>query len=114
MLLKEQTESTTFTSFTGVVAAYKDDLLTPQMAEKMVEVLVRLTTSIRQEFRGDEEWQRISDVAYPQPTMLNGQNKLPEKAQKPRRNMVVLMDQSNNEHDDDARSTGLGAKAENP
>lgn len=55
MVLKDQTEPTTFTSFFEMIAAYESDLLTPQLAKKIVEEgLVKLTTSIRQDFEAPQ------------------------------------------------------------
>ncbi|KAI4231008.1 MAG: hypothetical protein LQ349_005892 [Xanthoria aureola] len=68
VVLKDQTEATTLASFGEVTAAYEADQLTPQIAKKLViEVLTRLTTSIRNEFDADVEWQRIAGVAYSSP-----------------------------------------------
>ena len=70
IVLKDGTEPTVFTSFGEVVEAYEADRLTPQIAKKIVEEgLVELTTSIREDFEADEEWQHIADAAYPQPAV---------------------------------------------
>ena len=64
--LKDQTEPTVFHSFADVIKAYEADLLSPQLAKKIVQDdLILLTASIRQEFEQDEEWQALSRTAYP-------------------------------------------------
>lgn len=69
--LKDQTEPTIFRSFAEVAEAYAADHLTPQLAKHVVEEsLIKLTTSIRSQFEMDEEWQRISDAAYSNLTVL--------------------------------------------
>ena len=56
VVLKGQAEATTFKSFAQLVEACEADLLTPQLAKKIVEEgLVKLTTSIRQDFEANEE-----------------------------------------------------------
>ena len=69
--LKDETEQTIFRSFGDVAEAYAADRLTPQSAKRVVEEgLIRLTTSIRDQFETDEEWQRIAEAAYSAPTTL--------------------------------------------
>ncbi|CAD6571739.1 MAG: hypothetical protein ASARMPRED_004773 [Alectoria sarmentosa] len=88
VILKDQTEPTIFRSFAEVTEAYAADCLTPQLAKKVVEEsLVKLTTSIRQHFETDKEWQRIADAAYSNLTVPPGgqdtrkkQNKKERKA----------------------------------
>ncbi|MDI1489127.1 MAG: Tyrosine--tRNA ligase cytoplasmic [Ramalina farinacea] len=64
--LKDETEPTVFHSFADVIKAYEADLLSPQLAKKIVqEGLALLTASIRQEFEQDEEWKALSRTAYP-------------------------------------------------
>lgn len=65
VVLRDQTEPTTFSSFAEVTEAYAADYLTPQLAKQIVEEsLIKLTTSIRHQFDTDKEWQRIADAAY--------------------------------------------------
>lgn len=65
VVLRDQTEPTTFSSFAEVTEAYAADHLTPQLAKQIVEEsLIKLTTSIRHQFDTDKEWQRIADAAY--------------------------------------------------
>ena len=45
MTLKDRPEHTAVTSF-AEVAAYKSDLLTPQLAKKIVECLFKMITSL--------------------------------------------------------------------
>ncbi|KAI9697870.1 MAG: hypothetical protein M1820_007657 [Bogoriella megaspora] len=76
VMLEDQTEPTTFTSFAEISAAYEANLLTPQIAKKLVEeVLIKLIGAIRQDFEADPEWQRISDAAYLNPTAAKPQKK---------------------------------------
>ena len=64
--LKDETDPTVFHSFTDVIKAYEADLLSPQLAKKIVQDgLILLTASIRQGFEQDEEWQLLSEAAYP-------------------------------------------------
>ena len=64
--LKDETEPTVFQSFTDVIKAYEADLLSPQLAKKIVQDgLILLTASIRQDFEQDEDWQALSRAAYP-------------------------------------------------
>ena len=64
--LNDETEPTVFHSFADVVKAYEADLLSPQLAKKIVQDgLIHLTASIRQDFEQDEEWQTLSRAAYP-------------------------------------------------
>ena len=71
VVLKDGTEPTILTSFGEVVEAYEADRLTPQIAKKIVEKgLIELTTSIREDFKADEGWQRIADAAYPKPAVI--------------------------------------------
>ncbi|KAF2235437.1 putative tyrosyl-tRNA synthetase, cytoplasmic [Viridothelium virens] len=78
--LKDQSDPTTFTCFAEVVIAYESDLLTPQLAKKIVEEgLVKLITSVHQDFEADTEWQRISEAAYPDPNMIKAQKKQQNK-----------------------------------
>ncbi|KAL8685809.1 MAG: hypothetical protein Q9224_005663 [Gallowayella concinna] len=68
VVLKDQSEASIFTSFTEVKDAYKADDLTPQIAKKLVtEGLIKLTTSIRNEFEADSEWQHLAQAAYDNP-----------------------------------------------
>ena len=70
VVLKDQIEPTVFRSFSEISAAYEADLLTPQIAKKVVtDGLSKLTTSIRSMFEADVEWQRIAAEAYCQPAM---------------------------------------------
>lgn len=63
---KDETEPTVFHSFADLIKAYEADLLSPQLAKKIVQDgLVLLTASIRHEFEQDEEWQALSRAAYP-------------------------------------------------
>ncbi|RKK66773.1 Tyrosine--tRNA ligase, cytoplasmic [Fusarium oxysporum] len=68
VILKNETQPTTFGSFAEVVAAYESDSLTPQLAKKIVEDgLIKLTESIRCDFEADKDWQEIARAAYPEP-----------------------------------------------
>jgi len=69
--LKDQSEPTIFKSFAEVEESYEADILTPQLAKRIVEDgLVKLTTSIRCAFEEDEDWQRIAEAAYENSTYL--------------------------------------------
>ncbi|KAL9088208.1 MAG: hypothetical protein Q9165_006335 [Trypethelium subeluteriae] len=84
--LKDQSDPTTFSSFAEMATAYESDLLTPQLAKKIVEEgLVKLITSIRQDFEADTEWQRVSEAAYPDPNMIKAQ----KKEQKKNANIII-------------------------
>ncbi|KAM7183586.1 tyrosine--tRNA ligase, cytoplasmic [Rhypophila sp. PSN 637] len=68
VVLRDQTEteSTKFTTFEQVAAAYEADTLTPQLAKSIVQRgLVELITPIRSGFEADTEWQEIARKAYP-------------------------------------------------
>lgn len=97
VVLKDQTEPTIFRSFAEVTEAYTADRLTPQLAKKVVEEsLVKLTTSIRQHFETDKEWQRIADAAYSNLTIPPGgqdtQKKQNEKDRKANRTNPTTQD----------------------
>lgn len=87
-VLKDETEPTTFSSFAEVVEAYKADRLTPQLAKKIVEEgLIELTTSIRDRFEADREWQSIADAAYNNSSVASASQetkKIQKKTQKGR------------------------------
>ena len=73
VVLKDQTEPTTFSSFAEMAIAYTADQLTPRLVKQIVaEGLIRLTTSIRHQFETDEEWQRVATEAYSQPGLSPG------------------------------------------
>ncbi|KAL8800858.1 MAG: hypothetical protein Q9182_004878 [Xanthomendoza sp. 2 TL-2023] len=71
VVLKDKTEASIFTSFASVKEAYEADQLTPQLAKTLVtEGLIKLTTSIREEFEADLDWQHIAEAAYNSPGNL--------------------------------------------
>ncbi|KAF2814236.1 Nucleotidylyl transferase [Mytilinidion resinicola] len=83
VMLKDESEPTTFQSFTDLAAVYQADSLTPQLAKKIVEEgPVALTSSIRREFESDAEWQAVTREAYPDPT---------PKTKKKKNEVVVLV-----------------------
>jgi tyrosyl-tRNA synthetase len=66
VVLKDQTEPTTFTNFQQIVSAYESDVLTPQIVKAIVQKgLIELIDPIRKEYTEDEEWQDIARKAYP-------------------------------------------------
>ncbi|KAL8991990.1 MAG: hypothetical protein Q9169_007468 [Polycauliona sp. 2 TL-2023] len=68
VVLKDDTDPTHFQVFEEVAAAYEADILTPQLAKKLVtQGLIKLTTSIRNDFEADIEWQQIATEAYSDP-----------------------------------------------